>query len=116
MSMSGGLAYENAYALSMKSEQALNLSVKSIGDLARHAPSMSVAGDYEFFGRPEWKAIRETYGLSFARERQMQAEFMYPAAGAGEVDVISAYTSDGRIAEYDLVVLDDPKQIGRAHV
>jgi glycine betaine/choline ABC-type transport system substrate-binding protein len=26
------------------------------------------------------------------------------------VDVISAYTSDGRIAEYDLVVLDDPKQ------
>jgi osmoprotectant transport system permease protein len=40
----------------------------------------------------------------------MQAEFMYPAAAAGEVDVISAYTSDGRIAEYDLVVLDDPKQ------
>jgi osmoprotectant transport system permease protein len=40
----------------------------------------------------------------------MQAEFMYRAAAAGEVDVISAYTSDGRIAQYDLVVLDDPKQ------
>ena len=34
---------------------------------------------------------------------------MYPAIAAGEVDVISAYTSDGRIAQYDLVVLDDPK-------
>jgi osmoprotectant transport system permease protein len=108
--MLGGLGFENAYALAMKRDRALELGVRSIGDLARHAPSMSIAGDYEFFSRPEWKAIREAYGLSFARERQMQAEFMYPAAGAGEVDVISAYTSDGRIAEYDLVVLDDPKQ------
>ncbi len=35
---------------------------------------------------------------------------MYPAAG-NEVDVISAYTSDGRIAQYDLVVLEDPKGV-----
>ena len=35
---------------------------------------------------------------------------MYPAAEAGEVDVIAAYTSDGRIARHGLVVLDDPKQ------
>ena len=34
---------------------------------------------------------------------------MYPAAAAGEVDVISAYTSDGRIAQFDLQVLDDPR-------
>jgi len=34
---------------------------------------------------------------------------MYPAVAAGEVDVISAYTSDGRIAQHDLVVLADPK-------
>ena len=34
---------------------------------------------------------------------------MYPAVAAGEVDVISAYTSDGRIAQIDLVMLDDPK-------
>jgi osmoprotectant transport system permease protein len=35
---------------------------------------------------------------------------MYPAAAAGEVDVVSAYTSDGRIARYDLIVLGDPRQ------
>jgi len=106
----GGLGFENAYALAMKRERALALGVKSIADLARHAPTLSIAGDYEFFSRPEWKAIRDAYGLSFDRERQMQAELMYPAAGAGEVDVISAYTSDGRIAEFGLVVLDDPRQ------
>jgi osmoprotectant transport system permease protein len=108
--MLGGLGFENAYALAMKRDRAEKLGIRSIADLAPHAPALSVAGDFEFFSRPEWKAIREAYGLAFARERQMQAEFMYPAAAAGEVDVISAYTSDGRIAEYDLVVLDDPKQ------
>ena len=40
----------------------------------------------------------------------MQPAFMYPAAAAGEVDVIGAYSSDGRIAKHDLVVLDDPKR------
>jgi osmoprotectant transport system permease protein len=39
----------------------------------------------------------------------MQPEFMYQAVAGGEVDVISAYTSDGQIAAYDLVVLDDPR-------
>ena len=34
---------------------------------------------------------------------------MYPAVAAGEVDVISAYTSDGRIAQFDLQVLEDPR-------
>jgi osmoprotectant transport system permease protein len=106
----GGLGFENAYALAMKRERAAKLTARSIADLARHAPALSIAGDYEFFGRPEWKAIRDTYALAFGRERQMQAEFMYPAAAAGEVDVISAYTSDGRIAEFGLTVLDDPKQ------
>jgi osmoprotectant transport system permease protein len=35
---------------------------------------------------------------------------MYRAVASGEVDVISAFSSDGRIAAYDLVVLDDPQQ------
>ena len=79
------------------------------GPCAARAPALSIAGDYEFFGRPEWKAIRDAYGLSFRQQRQMQAEFMYPAVAAGEIDVISAYTSDGRVAQFGLQVLDDPK-------
>jgi osmoprotectant transport system permease protein len=34
---------------------------------------------------------------------------MYKAVAAGEVDVISAYTSDGQIAINNLTVLDDVK-------
>jgi osmoprotectant transport system permease protein len=105
----GELGFENAYALAVTRKRAARLGLRSLADLASHAPSLSIAGDYEFFGRPEWKAIRETYGLTFRQQRQMQAEFMYPAVAAGEIDVIAAYTSDGRIAQFDLAVLEDPR-------
>ena len=39
----------------------------------------------------------------------MQSDFMYRAATSGEVDVVAGYSSDGRIAQYDLIVLDDPE-------
>ena len=106
----GGLGFENAYALAMPRRKAEALRIRSIGDLAGHARTLSIAGDYEFFGRPEWEAIRKAYGLTFREQRQMQPEFMYGAAASGDVDVISAYTSDGRIAQHDLVVLDDPRR------
>jgi len=105
----GGLGFENAYALAMPKKRAEALGIRSIADLARAAPQLTIAGDYEFFSRPEWRAIRDAYGLSFRAERTMQPEFMYSAAAAGEVDVVSAYTSEGRVAQFDLVILDDPK-------
>jgi osmoprotectant transport system permease protein len=87
------------------------LNVRSIADLTRVAPQLTMAGDYEFFARPEWKALHDAYGLQFRAERTMQPDFMYRAAAAGDVDVISAYTSDGQIAQFDMTVLDDPKHV-----
>ena len=87
-----------------------SLASRPISDLARVAPRLSIAGDYEFFGRPEWKALRDTYGLTFRAQRQMQPEFMYAAAAARDVDVIAGYTSDGRMAQFDLVALTDNRQ------
>ena len=109
VTMLGGLGFENAYALAMPRERAEALGIRTIADLAQRAGTMSIAGDYEFFSRPEWKALQAAYALGFASERQMQAEFMYQAAAAGDVDVIAAFTSDGRLAQYDMVTLQDPK-------
>jgi osmoprotectant transport system permease protein len=107
--LAGGLGFENAYALAMPRAKAEALGIHSIADLARHAAKLSIAGDYEFFGRPEWASIKKAYGIGFREQRQMQAGFMYEAVSHGDVDVIAGYTSDGRIAQYDLAILDDPK-------
>ncbi|HXJ00239.1 MAG TPA: ABC transporter permease/substrate-binding protein [Micropepsaceae bacterium] len=105
----GPLGFENAYVLAMRKDRAAALGIRSIADLAAVSRGMAVGGDYEIFARPEWQKLRETYGLAFPQERQMQPLFMYKAVADGEVDVITAFSSDGRIAEYDLVTLSDPK-------
>jgi osmoprotectant transport system permease protein len=103
------LGFENAYALAVRETDARELDLHRISDLKRHAPSLVMGGDYEFFARPEWQAIRDAYGLEFADLRTMDSTFMYQAAAQQNVDVISAFSSDGRVAAYDLVVLDDDR-------
>ena len=106
----GELGFDNAYALVMP-RKARRGARHPLDRRSRRAcaPTMSIAADYEFFSRPEWAGLRKAYGLSFRAQRQMQPDFMYAAVASGEVDVIAGYTSDGLIAKYDLVVLDDPK-------
>lgn len=104
----GSLGFENAYGLAMRKDGAEAIGAVSIDDLKAHAPRLKIGGDYEFFGRPEWRVIRDTYGLAFAEQISFDSTFMYDAVVNGEVDVISAFTSDGRIAAFDLTVLDDP--------
>ena len=105
----GSLGFENAYALVMPRKRAEALGIHTIADLTAHASTLSIAADYEFFSRPEWAGIQKAYGLAFKTQRQMQPDFMYAAVASGEVDVIAGYTSDGLIAKYDLVALEDSR-------
>jgi osmoprotectant transport system permease protein len=105
----GSLGFENAYAFAMKPDRAKALGVASLADLARAAPGLAFGSDLEFLSRPEWKAVRGAYDLNFKAERSYQPTFMYRALENGDVDVISAFSSDGRIAADNLTVLSDPK-------
>jgi osmoprotectant transport system permease protein len=105
----GSLGFENAYALAMRRERARELGVASIADLARAAPRLRFGADLEFLSRPEWAALKAAYGLNFAAQRSYSPTFMYRAVEDGSADVISAFSSDGRMAAQGLVVLTDPK-------
>jgi osmoprotectant transport system permease protein len=105
----GSLGFENAYAFAMRPDRAAALGIHSLADLAAHAQSLRIGGDYEIFSRPEWRAVEQTYGVKFGTERQYQSNFLYRAVASGDVDVISAFSSDGRIAQYGLKVLPDPQ-------
>ena len=105
----GSLGFENAYAFAMRRDRAAALGVTSLADLARLSPRLKLGSDIEFLSRPEWKNVDAAYGFSFARETSYQPTFMYRGLASGDVDVISAFSSDGRIAANDLVVLTDPR-------
>jgi osmoprotectant transport system permease protein len=105
----GALGFENAYALAMRRDRAGSLGVDTISALAPLAPRLTLGADLEFLSRPEWAAIKRTYGLAFGQEKSFNPTFMYRAVADGLVDVISAFSSDGRLAGDTLVVLADDK-------
>jgi osmoprotectant transport system permease protein len=105
----GPLGFENAYALAMRHDRAAALGVHSIADLAAHAGELTFGTDLEFLSRPEWSALRNAYALAFKAQRSYTPTFMYRALEAGDVDVITAFSSDGRIAAQHLDVLADEK-------
>ena len=68
---------------------------------------VSVSGDLQFFRRLEWRQLRDRYELRFREKKEVDPTLLYGAVRDGEVDVIVAYTSDGRIKRYGLVKLRD---------
>ncbi len=107
----GRLGFENTYALAMPRADAQRLEIETIDDLFRHSSEMTIGGDYEFFGRPEWQRLVDAYNLSFADTVGMDGTLMYSAVETGDIDLIAAFSTDGRIAANDLVVLEDPRGV-----
>jgi osmoprotectant transport system permease protein len=106
----GSLGFENAYALAMRRARAEALGVRTLDDLTRAAPRLNLAADLEFLTRPEWRSVQSRYRLNFAGRRSYSPTFMYRAVADGSADVITAFSSDGRVAALDLITLADPRR------
>ena len=107
---SGALGFENAYALAMRRGRAEALGIRTLDDLARAAPRLTLGADLEFLTRPEWRSVAGALRPRFAGQRSYSPTFMYRAIADGSADVITAFSSDGRIAALDLVTLADPRR------
>ncbi len=105
----GPLGFQNLYALAMRKDRAAELGIETIDDMIPIANTLVAAGDLEFFGRPEWIALRDTYNIDFAEKLTFDTALMYTAVDRGQVDIITAYTSDGRIDAYNLKIIADPR-------
>jgi osmoprotectant transport system permease protein len=110
LALSGPLGFENTYALAVRRDAAQRLTLRSIGDLAKH-PALRAAFDPGFLERPDgWPGLKQRYGLAFADVRIMEHALTYPALANGRVDVIDVFSTDGQLARLDLVLLDDDRR------
>ena len=107
--VAAALGFENAYALAMRRADAGRLGIADLGALAAQAPRLRLATDIEFQQRPEWASLQRVYGLKFKALTAYTPTLMVRALTGGDADVITAFSSDGRIAAEDLVLLGDPK-------
>jgi osmoprotectant transport system permease protein len=103
----GKLGFENAYALAVTEDLAKQHGLKQIGDLKDRSRNWQIAGDNQFFARPEWESVKRKYELEFPAPTELDPALMYGA----NVQVIAVYTSDGRIRAKNLRILEDPKKV-----
>jgi osmoprotectant transport system permease protein len=108
ITIAANLGFENAYALAMKTPRAQALGIKTLKDLAQKSPTLRLATDTEFQQREEWTALQRTYNLRFARLTAYTPTLMVRALTSDEADVITAFSTDGRIAAENLTLLTDP--------
>ena len=106
----GPLGFENAYAFAVTQRTARARKLSTLEDLARASPQLTLGADLEFLDRPEWTAVQAAYPLRFGAAKRYSPTFMYRALASGDADVITAFSSDGRIAADELTVLADPER------
>lgn len=100
--------FNNTYALAMRRDHAEELGVTTISDLIPLAGDLSLGSTAETIAREDGvMGLENTYGLDFSDVVSLDAGLMYTAIDGEEVDVITAFATDGRIESMDLVLLED---------
>jgi osmoprotectant transport system permease protein len=105
--MTKPLGFDNTYALVMRRSEAQRLGIRTISDLPKH-PELKIGLTHEFLGRQDgWRPLRERYGLPQQSVIGIDHALGYAALANGSIDMKDAYSTDAKIEENDLVVLED---------
>lgn len=103
--------FNNTYAITVRNKDVDRHGWKKISDLAAGAAELRAGFTSEFAEREDgYPGLRQAYGFSFGTRRDLNPTIMYEAIAKEEVDVICAFATDGRIAAYELVPLQDDLQ------
>jgi osmoprotectant transport system permease protein len=106
----GSFGFNNTYAFAVREEDAKKYGWKNVSDLKGRAASLTAGITSEFYERPDgYPGFRRMYGIEFGKVKSLDPALMYEAVKEGQVDVISAFSTDSRIPDYGLVILKDDK-------
>ena len=99
------LGFNNTYALAMRGDAD---GLKKLGELAAQ-PRLRFGLSHEFIGRADgWPGLAKRYGLP-QRPEGLDHGIAYEALMQRQVDVIDIYSTDAKIRQYGLRVLEDDR-------
>ncbi|MBA3963520.1 MAG: ABC transporter permease subunit [Chthoniobacterales bacterium] len=105
--MSGDLGFNNTYAVVMRRDAAAKLGITKISDLRQHL-NLKAGLTHEFLDRQDgWRPLSARYGLTMPHVSGIDHAIGYAALVNGSIDLKDAYSTDAKIQENDLVVLND---------
>ncbi len=104
------IGFNNTYALAIRKNDKRFKNISSISELSNKVDNYIYAGAYEFMERKDGhhKFVKK-YNLNFKSDHiiSMNAGLMYSAIKDKKVDMIVAYSTDGRIKAYNLRLIKD---------
>ncbi|HIR48468.1 MAG TPA: ABC transporter permease subunit [Candidatus Faecimonas gallistercoris] len=104
------MAFNNTYALAVTKETAKKYNLKTISDLKKVSRNLTIAPTLEFINREDGlPGLEKEYGLVFKDTIGIDGSPRYTALINGDAQVIDAFTTDGLLKKFDLVVLEDDK-------
>lgn len=102
--------FNNTWALTLRNEDAEKLGVKTYTDLIEKSDTLVLGATSQFAEREDgYDAMLKVYPYNFKSLATLDPNIMYNAIKEKSVDVITAFTTDGRIPRFKLKVLEDDK-------
>jgi osmoprotectant transport system substrate-binding protein len=105
------LGFENTFAMVIRGDDAKNIHLHSISDIAPLAPKWRAGVGYEFLERPDgFPGLSARYNLHFAESpKVMDLGLIYRALVDHQVDIVAGNSTDGLIDALGLVALADDR-------
>lgn len=105
------MGFQNTYAVAVKRTFAEENNLKTIEDLKGITSQIKAGFTLEFMDREDgYRGLQKLYGLDF-NVKSMEPSLRYQAIENGDVNVVEAYSTDSELKQYDLVILEDNKQL-----
>lgn len=103
--------FANSYAFTVTEEMAERENLKTVSDLKRSASKLRLGVDNSWLKRKGdgYEGFVKQYGFRFKNTHSMEIGLVYQAVASGKMDVVLAYTTDGRVKAFNLKVLEDDK-------
>ncbi len=100
--------YNNTYVLSLKPETAEKYGLEKVSDLINVADEMTIGSSLEFLNREDGIiGLEKHYGFTFGKEVGINGANKYLAIDSGETDITDAFSTDGLLKKFGLVMLED---------
>jgi len=100
--------FDDTFTLAVPNSLATKLGLVTFSDLAKVSQELRFGSEPDFYERKDgYDGLVQAYGFRFKDARQMAIALKYTAIENDEVDVINAFSTDGMLKRFDMVVLKD---------